>query len=260
MPEITTTEGLMIFIIDLLAQEFPNSAIIKGGMGLRLLDCPRTTNDIDYIFVPYSSKKDIVESVLTTLRKVEGLTVKYSLNSKCLRIKIQYGDFATQVEANVALECPSVAISTAAVARKNGLLARVVRVVRHDVAMANKLAAWNERQLVRDLYDLHFYYAIGGFKPDMVVLCQRLNKVASTPRNRNPKQMTIAQLVEKLRKRLLDLGSADIRELADYLSPEEMPGLEIRLRVQLLKLCDELEARARERNDHKEAHGQEGSV
>jgi hypothetical protein len=56
--------------------------------------------------------------------------------------------------------------------------------------------------------------------------------------------MTIDQLVEKLRNRLRNLGSADIGELADYLSPEELPGLEIRLRTQLLKLCDELEASA----------------
>ena len=83
-----------------------------------------------------------------------------------------------------------------------------------------------------------------GFKPDTEVLRQRLQKVASTPRNRNPKQMTIAQLIEKLRNCLRNLRPDDIGELADYLPPEELPGMEIRLRTQLLKLCDELEATA----------------
>ena len=37
---------------------------MRGGMVLRILGCERFTNDLDYVFVPYRSKKDVVNEVL----------------------------------------------------------------------------------------------------------------------------------------------------------------------------------------------------
>ncbi len=240
MPDIATVEGLMIFLINTFSEKFPQSAILKGGMCLRLLDCPRLTNDIDYVFIPYSSKKDILKSVLAVLDGIEGLTYKYSMNSECLRIRVQYGDLLTQIEANVAKECSATSITTVGVARQHGLLGRIVQITSYDVAMANKLAAWNERVLVRDLYDLYFYYAMVQAMPNLDVLEKRLQKVASTPRNKNPRQMTLEQLVSKLRNALTSLSSKDMLELADCLPGAELQGLETKIRVQLLQLCDAL--------------------
>jgi hypothetical protein len=242
MPDITTTESLMVFLINTFAEKFPESAILKGGMCLRLLDCPRMTNDIDYVFIPYGSKKDIVNMILATLDEIEGLTYEYSLNSKCLRIFVKYGELATQIEANVAKDCPTAAVSSAGLARKCGLLGRIVSIVSYPVAMANKLAAWNERLLVRDLFDLYFYYSMVKAMPDMTVLGQRLGQVASTPRNRNPRRMTLPQLIVKLRDRLVSLSPDDMLELADYLPIGDLEGLDTRIRVQLLQFCDALEA------------------
>jgi len=115
-----------------------------------------------------------------------------------------------------------------------------VQITSYDVAMANKLAAWNERVLVRDLYDLYFYYAMVQAMPNLDVLEERLQKVASTPRNKNPRQMTLEQLVSKLRNALTSLASEDMLELADYLPGAELQGLETKIRVQLLQLCDAL--------------------
>ncbi len=240
MPDIVTVEGLMIFLINTFSERFPQSAILKGGMCLRLLDCPRLTNDIDYVFIPYKSKKDILENVFAVLDEIEGLTYEYSLNSKCLRIRIRYGELATQIEINVAEECPSTSVSTVGLARSFGFLGRVVLVVSYDVAMANKLAAWNERVLTRDLYDLYFLYTMVQVMPNMNVLEKRLQKVASTPRNKNPRQMTCEQLVSKLRDRLSALSAKDMLDLADYLPTNEIQGLEAKIRVQLLQLCDDL--------------------
>jgi predicted nucleotidyltransferase component of viral defense system len=47
MIEVNDTLGLMVWLINFLADRFGNKAILKGGMELRLLDCPRYTNDID---------------------------------------------------------------------------------------------------------------------------------------------------------------------------------------------------------------------
>jgi hypothetical protein len=122
------------------------------------------------------------------------------------------------------------------------LLGRIVSIVSYPVAMANKLAAWNERLLVRDLFDLYFYYSMVKAMPDMTVLGQRLGQVASTPRNRNPRRMTLPQLIVKLRDRLVSLSPDDMLELADYLPIGDLEGLDTRIRVQLLQFCDALEA------------------
>ena len=241
MPDINTVEGLMIFLINTFADKFPQSAILKGGMCLRLLDCPRLTNDIDYIFIPYRSKKDILSKVLATLDDIDGLEYEYSMNSKCLRVRIKYGELTTQIEASVAEECATTSISTAAISQKFGLLGRVISMVDYKVAMANKLAAWNERVLIRDLYDLYFFYAMIGTMPDINILKQRLSKVASTPRNKNPKQMTILQLTTKLRNGLGILSSKDMVELIDYLPSGDVHGLDVKIRIKLRQFCDELE-------------------
>ena len=72
MADINTVEELMLFIINLFGEHFPQSAILKGGMALRLLDCPRFTNDLDYVFIPYKSKNDIVDDVCKLLDSVDG--------------------------------------------------------------------------------------------------------------------------------------------------------------------------------------------
>jgi len=241
MMNIDTVEGLMLFLINLFGEHFPQSAILKGGMTLRLLDSPRYTNDLDYVFIPYKSKKDIKQGVLALLDSVDDLNYTYNMNSKCLRIKIEYNQIHTQVEINVAEECQSTSTSTASMAAATGQLSRIIRVMDYSVAMAHKLAAWNERQLVRDLYDLYYYYAFLTAIPDIGILQERLKSVASTPRNKNPKTMTLEQLIEKLRDKLERLNAGQIQEMADYLPADNLPGLELKLKSNLLKLCNELE-------------------
>ena len=57
-------QELIARVLDLFAQKFDKRAILRGGMVLRILGSPRFTNDLDYLFVPYESKKDIVSGVV----------------------------------------------------------------------------------------------------------------------------------------------------------------------------------------------------
>ena len=241
MLDIKNTESLMLFLINLFGEKFPQSAILKGGMALRMLDCPRYTNDIDYTFIPYDSKADVVGNICAILDDIEGLKYFYRMNSKCIRIKINYGEIFTQVEINVAKVCPSVAVSTESLASNIGQLSSIIRVMDYKVAMAHKLAAWNERGLVRDLYDLQFYYAYLKVLPDIDTLKGRLKNIQSNKRRKNAGKMKIEQLIDRLRLRLEGLSSEDINELADYLPADSLPGLEIKLRANLLKLCNDLQ-------------------
>ena len=84
---IEKEQALLVKVLDLFAQRFDKKAVLCGGMVLRILGCERLTNDLDYIFVPYKSKKDIVKNIVSTLQEIDGAKVKYSLNSlsTCVR-------------------------------------------------------------------------------------------------------------------------------------------------------------------------------
>jgi hypothetical protein len=51
-------EQLLVEVMDVIARRFDKRAVLRGGMVLRVLGCERMTNDVDYVFVPYASKKD----------------------------------------------------------------------------------------------------------------------------------------------------------------------------------------------------------
>lgn len=56
-PIVKNIDELLLWFMGYFAQTFRNRAIIKGGMVLQLLNSPRATNDLDILFVPFTSKK-----------------------------------------------------------------------------------------------------------------------------------------------------------------------------------------------------------
>lgn len=238
MIEAETPEGLMVWLMNLLADRFGNRAVLKGGMELRLLGCPRHTNDIDYVFVPFVSKKDVAPLVLGALREIGDLHVEHSLNSKCLKCICTYNAMRVQIEINVALECESRELTTATLARRHNQQGRIVRGMRFDVALAHKLAAWNERGLIRDLYDCAFMADTLSVSPEISTLRNRLSNVALRKGRKTVKaSMTLGDLIDKLESATVSLSQKSVEEqMRDYLAPEELPGLEMKMRVGLAKL------------------------
>jgi predicted nucleotidyltransferase component of viral defense system len=243
MIEIDSPEGLMVWLMNHFADTFGNNAVLKGGMELRLLGCPRHTNDIDYVFVPYSSKKDISERILDTLRGVPGLHVEYSLNSKCLRCICEYQGMRAQIEVNVAEECESQELTTATLAREHNMQGRIVRGMRFDVALAHKTAAWNERGLIRDLYDCAFMADILSVHPHRATLVRRLaQSEIRAGRTTKKVSMRIPDLIRKLEDAILSLTPQAVeQQLQDFFLPEQLPGIEKKMRIGLRKLLDSLE-------------------
>lgn len=82
----TEEEKLLAIALDKIAESFDRKAILRGGMVLRLLGSSRFTNDLDYAFSPYSSKKEIVSKLLYCLEQIDGASLEHSINSQCLRI------------------------------------------------------------------------------------------------------------------------------------------------------------------------------
>ncbi|MCC5848647.1 MAG: nucleotidyl transferase AbiEii/AbiGii toxin family protein [Verrucomicrobia bacterium] len=236
---MTAEEKLLFEIINRLHDRFGKHAILRGGMVLRILGCERYTNDVDYVFVPYASKKDIVEDVLAALRTLSGVTLDHSMNSKCLRIKVFQAKTAVQVEIKTAMDESVIVLSTKYLAEQMGLPPRLLPVVDLSLALADKLAAWNERRLPRDLYDVFFFLRM-GIRPDPARLEKRLLKPQYSKLVKDNDRFHGAVLeafYSFLREKIMRLDEDDfLQSLADILPSDELPGLLLRLRAEVAKL------------------------
>ena len=83
-----TADGLFLWVMHRFAEVFEEHAVLKGGIALRLLDCPRSTTDIDYVFVPFRSRAEIVDRVRHVLAELSGATVEVAVHSKMLRARV----------------------------------------------------------------------------------------------------------------------------------------------------------------------------
>jgi hypothetical protein len=238
-----TPDGLFVWVLHRFAEVFEEHAVLKGGIGLRLLDCPRMTTDIDYVFVPFGSKLDIAPRFVQILREIEGADVTVEKHSKMLRARLRVDGVAIQIEATVAREHPSRPLPTGSFARAHGQPSRLVRVETPERALANKLAAWNERRLLRDLYDVYYLAVRLGATPDIDVLRRRLAHVDSKlPRLRKRRSMTLAEFLVTLRAEIDAVDDDRLRdELAPILPADELEGLVARLRAGVVKVSDWLD-------------------
>lgn len=238
MENFKSTEALLSWIVDFFAQKFGNSAILKGGMSLRLMHSPRYTNDVDYIFIPFDSKKDAKTLVEEALSLVEGLKYNTTMNSKALHIIVDYAGQQAQIEINVEMECPSIPMSSSLLSTPYGYPARIIRVMEPGVAFAHKIAAWNERELMRDLYDVYQYESLFRTAPNMEILYKRLKSARSYKNVVAAKN--IDALVEKMRKCAESLTENSFSELIPLLDAVELAGLSFRMRPSILALCDKM--------------------
>lgn len=236
---IEKEQELLARVLDLFAQQFDRKAVLRGGMVLRVLGSPRLTNDLDYVFVPYKSKKDIVEEIITCLRSIEGADLDYSLNSKCLRVVLTVDQTTIQIEAKVAMDVETSTTSTRLFCSQFNLPPRIIHVVNTSVALANKMAAWNERRLIRDVYDIWFLLQMQA-TPDMTTLARRLQKPVYSRLVKKQDYFpgrTCSEFFDFIRTQIAELSDEQIdNELSDYLLPEETAGLALLFRAALAKL------------------------
>ena len=236
---IEKEQQLLARVLDLFAQKFDRKAVLRGGMVLRVLGSPRLTNDLDYVFVPYKSKKEIVGEILACLRTIDGADLEYSLNSKCLRVVLTVDRTSIQIETKVAMDVKTTTTSTRLFSTQFNLPPRIIHVVDTNVALANKLAAWNERRLIRDIYDTWFLLQMNA-KPDEVTLKARLSRPDYSSLVKKADYFpgrTCGEFYDFIRTRVAMLSDEQIRdELADYLPPGETTGLALLFRAALVKL------------------------
>ena len=235
-----TADGLFLWVMHRFAEVFEEHAVLKGGIALRLLDCPRSTTDIDYVFVPFRSKAEIVDRVRHVLAELSGATVEVAVHSKMLRARVTVDAASIQIEANVGMHCATMPLSTGEFARQQGQPARIVRLMAPATSLANKLAAWNERRLVRDLYDVWFLRRRVGAEVDLAVLDARLRKIESRhPALAGRKRMTRDEFAAELQAAAGALSESALQqELAPLLPAGATVGMLPRLRGALVELAE----------------------
>lgn len=234
-------EKLLVRLLHHVGEALPNRSIVKGGMVLRLLDCPRRTNDLDVLLVPFGSKKDASPLLEEALRTFPCDGIELKVHSTAIRARIRLGALIAQVEASVAEDCPTTFLSTANLARLHNLHPQIVQVMRFDVALANKLGAWMDRALLRDLYDIGYWVGIQKVRPDPVTLASRLGNVRSRNRKGKASVWTAVDLADSLDARLATLTDDQLRdELLAVLPDEEFAGLAARLRGSVGRFTAEL--------------------
>ena len=130
---IEKEQALLAKVLDLFAREFDKKAVLRGGMVLRILGSQRLTNDLDYVFVPYKSKKDIVYEIIECLKSIEGADIDYSLNSKCLRIVLSADQATIQIEAKIAMNIETSTTSTRLLSPQFNLPPRIIHVVNYPI-------------------------------------------------------------------------------------------------------------------------------
>jgi predicted nucleotidyltransferase component of viral defense system len=234
-PAVKTTDDLLLWFLGYFAQKFRNRAIVKGGMVLRLLNSPRATNDLDILFVPFSSKKEILPELEQVLADVDEIESQVSADSKCIRCRVRYGKLQIQIEGTIAESCEYESVST--VSHGAPLL---LAIQRRDIALAHKIGAWNERDLMRDLYDIHYFISVLGVKPDLLTLEERLRHVFSGRKNRS-KAMTMSELIHKMELAHRNLDAKRLNEeLGAILSKNERAGLDMKIKTGLYRLMEML--------------------
>ncbi len=172
------------------------------------------------------------------LSELPDAEVKKSIHSTSGRFLITQGQTQLQVEFNVSPDVPSEPLTTELLAKKAKVLPQVIRVMSKEVALAHKMAAWNERRLARDLYDIYYWHAHVGVLPDMAILTSRLEQIQSRLQKlKNRKRMSLEEFQSELRNEIQSLDekkfSAQLRPL---LPPQRLEGLVPVLKSKLSEL------------------------
>ncbi len=240
---------LMVFMMKAISEKFRSQAIIRGGMALYLLNSKRYTNDLDYAFVPFKSKKDILKPLLELLDSIENLKYQYELNSQCLRVSLDYQGFKSQLEIKTYSHLKSMAISTEALPEIK-MPSFIVRIADLEWSLSNKIAAWLERRLAKDLYDIYYLYTFLNVRPDLQILNKRLKKIEFARNLKNAKtSLSLVEFIELLRKEVINLNPQKLKnELGDYFTKQELLGIELKITIALNSICEYLETSIRHKD------------
>lgn len=221
-------EEMLLRIMHVLGEKFRRHLVLKGGMLLRLLNCPRSTQDIDYIWLSTESKKILVRALEKALESLGDIQITAAnLNSRGIFVDVvdrNNPELRGKIEIDVkpSLNLPSEGLSTVAIANQYAMTGRIISTIALPEAFAHKIAATIERDVARDLYDLSQFEPLCAY--DVGTLQKRLAKIEI--RRAKPKAISFPQASKLLSQRLETLTEAMVaQELHPLLPPNQRQGL-----------------------------------
>lgn len=236
-------EELLLKVIHLMAEKFKDRIVLEGGMLLRLLGCPRSTQDVDCILLSDESKKILAERITRALAALEGVRVEeVSLNSRGIFIRLSSGgpeDITAMLEVSVAaaINLPTDHLSTVALANTYSQRGRIVTTMALPEAFANKIASALERDTLRDLYDLFIFEPLCAF--DKATLARRLRALSIG--RKKPKATSFPEAAAMLKERADRITARAVREeLAPLLPPRQAEGIETIIKAAVVRITEKL--------------------
>jgi predicted nucleotidyltransferase component of viral defense system len=235
-------EMLLAKVMNHLAERMKDRLVLKGGMLLRLHNSPRSTQDVDYVWISKDSKKKLVKEIESVLTSLDGIRIgEIEVNDK--GVFVDFFDATTgekgllEMEVTTETQLPSEPMSTGPLGSRYALGARVIATMALPEAFAHKIAATLERDVARDLYDLSQMQALSSW--DEATLIERLAEVSIN--RAKPKALTPRQAAELLAKKLASLDQKRIeQELHPLLPKEYHAGVLSLIRAGVTRIVDKL--------------------
>ncbi len=238
-------EEMLVRIIHALSEKFRSHLVLKGGMLLRLLNCPRSTQDVDYVWLSTESKKVLGKAIEEVLKAMPEITITtVTLNSRGIFIDVAATDapeMLAKIEIDVkpSLNLPSEGISTVALANLYALTGRIVSTVALPEAFANKIAATLERDVARDLYDLCQFEPLCPY--DLPTLQKRLAKIEIN--RAKPKAISFAEAALLMKQKMEGITESALSQTLYPLLPEnQRQGLVPIIRAAVARVVQRLES------------------
>lgn len=237
-------EELLLRIIHCLAENLKTDIALKGGMLLRLLNCPRSTQDVDYVLISGESRKKWANRLEEILAKIDGAKVEeVRLNSRGI-----FMDVATveepilrakiEITLQSSLNLPGESLSTAVLSGQYSLSARIVNTMALAEAFSNKIAAALERNVLRDLYDIAQFEPLTAF--DVSTLQKRFASLSLD--RKKPQTISFKEGAEMLKKKSDPLTEEKLEaELYPLLPQDHRAGLLSIIKAAVNRLATKLE-------------------
>lgn len=237
-------EELIAKIMNYLAQTFKNKLILKGGMLLRLFDSPRSTQDLDYVWIRTKKRNLFAQEIRKKIEKLPNIKCRdIQINSREIFMELwdQANNSQVQLEINVVknTHLPPETMNNKKWMESFKLKPEIITVMALPEAFAHKIAASLERDLSRDLYDLMQFEPITGF--DEETLKQRLSHFSEA--RKKPIVLSPQEASKRLKQKVAALDEERLKnELGALLPPDELAGLLNRIRIPVGRIITKLES------------------
>jgi predicted nucleotidyltransferase component of viral defense system len=221
-------ESALFEVIQKVSMHFGPKAVLRGGMAMRLQGISRSTIDADFTFQPSRHKKeDFGNELVELISSMSDTPVKVNDHSHVLQIGATIEGEKIMVEGSTSASFEPDLISTGPLALRFNKQPALISIMPNDMAMAHKCAAWLERRLVRDLYDIYIFYDRLNARPNLDVLNMRLNKVnflrGVKPR---PKLKNESEYLCFLKGEVKEMLAADLEaQLEGLIDQRELSGI-----------------------------------